>query len=305
MVQIFSSEEKKRYDIAWFEERAFRFLKPIKTGVWDFSDSLLLYVPKATQYYESIQKDGESYGDSITKLETEYLKNIASEVVKELPDDFDYVDLGPGTAYKEQYIFDEAKRVQKRLTYVPVDISSDYLQSAAKHAVDQGIEVVPILSSFEELPELLRKRNTFKFVSIGLTFGNYEPVVILQLLKRIIGSIGYAFINVQMRDRVDMTKMREVYEQIFPMTYAKLGLLGLSREDIFHEEVDDGIRIWCTLRRSNPRLESIGVHAGDKLLLLQSLRQTKQSLEETIALEFPTYMLFDHGDPFVGALLKV
>ena len=44
------------YDQKWFEARAVSSIKRLGEGAWDFSDSLLLYLPQAVQEYESMQE---------------------------------------------------------------------------------------------------------------------------------------------------------------------------------------------------------------------------------------------------------
>ena len=93
-------------------------------------------------------------------------------------------------------------------------------------------------------------------------------------------------------------------EQVRQIAVAKLRLLGITEEDVLSHEVDDGVRIWCVLRRSNSRLESMGIHVGDKLLLLQSLRYTKESLESVFGTIYSNFTLFDRGSSFIGVLLE-
>ena len=41
------------YDIEWFKNRALKSLVAIAPNVWDYSDSLLLYLPSGVEQYES------------------------------------------------------------------------------------------------------------------------------------------------------------------------------------------------------------------------------------------------------------
>jgi uncharacterized SAM-dependent methyltransferase len=102
-------------------------------------------------------------------------------------DHFEYIDLGPGTEHKEQFLFDELKKQGKTFAYIPVDISDHFLDVAEAHATGQSIQVRRMKASFEELPELLGAPTVPRFVSIGLTFSNYAPQDILKLLQDIAG----------------------------------------------------------------------------------------------------------------------
>ncbi len=294
------------YSAEWFESRAFDSLKKIGEGVWDFSDSLLLYIQKGSKEYEEAQKEDTPYYKLVTKPESEYLANIATDIVKELPDEFEYIDLGPGTENKEQLIFDAVKNQNKKLKYIPVDIDKYFLKLAADNASKQGIPTSELHSSFEELPQKLRDSNIPRFISLGLTYSNYEPKDILVLLKAMMRKGDIAFIEAQIRDRVDIDALGRSYSKdIQRMATHKIRLLGLDpQNDISQYEMDDGIKIWSTLKKSNSKLESKGVVADDRLLVFQSLRPTKESFEESISSIFPSYTLFDNNSSFIGALLK-
>jgi hypothetical protein len=299
-------EKKEAYTNGWFRERAFSSLKKIGDHSWDYSDSLLLYTPGTESEYESIQKGEDPYSELITKPERKYLEEIAESVVRQLPSEFEYVDLGPGTAHKEQFIFDAAKKARKNFIYRPVDISEYYLDQAANYASAQNIDVLPTQSSFEELPEKSPKSSSSRLVSLGLTFTNYESQEILSLLKAAAGEGGYIFVDAQMRDRVDMEKIVSTYaKDVRALSDPKLKLLGLDPvADVADYKTNDGVQMWYTLKNSNPVLEEKGIGAGDELLMFQSLRYTKESFEEALKATGLSYTLFDTNESFIGALLK-
>jgi hypothetical protein len=295
------------YSLEWFRTRARESLKKIKNGAWDFSDPLLLYAPSDGKEYEAVQQTDNSYYQLITKPEQEYLKNIAPRVVSELPEKFEYVELGPGTAQKEQIIFDEARHQHKEFIYMPVDISEHFLSLSADRALKQGIQIHPLRTPFEELGMKISGQKDFRLVSLlGLTYSNYAPAMVLSLLKSTAGKDGLVLIDLQVRDRVDMGEVRRVYkENLFDVVATKLQLLGLDMgKDVVTFGVDEEVRAWCELSHSTLELERVGVMPGDKLLVFQSLRPTKESLEMDIAAVFSSYTLFDTGESFIAALLK-
>lgn len=296
-----------KYSQKWFEERAFNALKKIGNGVWDFSDSLLLYLPESADFYESKQNTGTSYYDLVTGPEKEYLKSVAADVINELPDNFVYIDLGPGTEHKEQYFFDAALSQHKKFTYAPVDIYKKFADLAEQHASDQKIPTTPILSSFEELPDNLKNIKGPRFVSLGMTFSNYHSAQVLELLKQVSGEGGYCFINAQIRDRIAPEVLRKAYsEDVKAGAFdSKIELLGLNpEEDIEKRETTDEVRVWYTIKTPNQKLKDLGIRKGDKLLVFQSLRYTKASLEKEVAKVFAVFDTFDTGTTFIGALLK-
>ena len=247
------------YNNEWFKKRAFDSIKKISEGHWDYSDSLLLYLPSELDTYEAIQSENSPYYSIVTKPEREYLSSIAKDVATRLPHEFEFIDLGPGTEHKEQFLFDELKALGKKFTYIPVDIKDEYLELAKTHASTQDIPVHPIQSSFEELASKLSKTNLPRFVSLGLTFSNYTPQEILEMLKDIAGPAGFIFINSQMRDRINMNELQKAYSlDALHITDEKLKLIGLDPEkDISPRETTFDVKVWGTILKSNPLLERI------------------------------------------------
>ncbi len=294
----------EKYTQEWFKDRALNSIRKISDGVWDFSDSLLLYTASGSEVYEQLQEVDTPYFNLVTKLEHEYLQSIAKNIADILPDNFEFIDLGPGTEHKEQFLFDELQKQGKTFTYTPVDISDHFLTIAESHVSKQGIPVRRIKASFEELPELLGESHTPRFVSIGLTFSNYEPQNVLTLLANIAGKNGYAFINAQMRDRVDMNKLQTVYQDdAIYLVDDKVRLIDLDPiQDISPRLVDDGFRMSCFILQNNDVLESIGIKTGDKMFVFQSLRYTKEGLENE--LRDYNHESFDTGSSFIGTVIK-
>ena len=294
---------EEKYNQEWFKNRAFKSLKKVSDGVWDYSDSLLLYTSSGSKVYESLQEVDTPYFKLVTKPEHEYLQLIAKKIVDILPQKFEYIDLGPGTEHKERFLFDELKKQGRVFTYVPVDISNHFLELAESYAIQQGIEVKKIRASFEELPKFFKSASVPRFVSLGLTFSNYAPQEIISLLKRIAGENGYIFINAQMRDRVNMEELQKVYQRnAAHVADGKLQLVGLDpKKDVSLRTVDDSFRVWCSVIKSNAELRTIGIIEGDRLMVFESLRYTKEKLEEE--LKNTEHISFDTGSSFIGSLI--
>ncbi len=299
-------EQTTKYNNDWFKKRALNYIKPLAPNVWDFSDSLLLYIsPTGVEGYESLQENNTPYFKLVTEPEKKYLKLIAADIANLLPSNFEYIDLGPGTEHKERFIFDELKKQGKAFTYIPVDISNYYLQHAATHASNQGIPVRPIQCSFEELATTLAESSLPRFVNLGLTFSNYEPGLVLEMLKNMAGKNGYIFINAQIRDRVNMEVIKEIYaKDAVTMADDKIKLIGLDQlTDVTPREADNNIKVWCSIINPSTELKTLGVKAGDKILVFQSLRYTVAQLETELKKTGNKYKIFDTQDPFVGAII--
>jgi len=301
-----SIRTKEIYGEEWFKKRAISSITRIDNTSWDYSDSILLYLPGHDETYEYVQGSENQYNEIVTSPEQKYLDGVASKITEILPIDFDYVDLGPGTEHKEQYIFDELKKQGKHFNYHPVDISERYLEYSSNHAEVQGIKTSPIRSSFEDLPDKLSTTGRNRFVSLGLTYSNYNPSKILSLLKNIRGEKGNIFVNSQIRDRINIDKLRSAYEEIVvDILVPKLKLLGLNIEtDLSDIEITDEIKVWYSIKNLNEELEQKGVRLGDRILVVQSLRPTLNSLNDDISKEFDDYELLDTGESFVGVITR-
>ncbi|PIR85043.1 hypothetical protein COU15_02615 [Candidatus Kaiserbacteria bacterium CG10_big_fil_rev_8_21_14_0_10_45_20] len=300
-------ENKEKYSLGWFEERAFSSLKKVSDGIFDYSDSLLLYIPGSDEEYEKVQHEGNPYHEIVTAPEREYLERIAKDIVARLPDNFEYIDLGPGSEHKEQFLFDQLAEQGKKCVYRPVDISEKFLDMAASHAEKQNITAEPIRASFEDLPDVLNKSDLPRFVSLGLTYSNYKPQEILELLADIADSDGYVFINSQIRERVDIKRLAEIYgKDVVSIATAKLKLLGLDAEvDVEDLHANEGVEMWCTVKKVTSRLAEIGLKVGDKILLFQSLRPSLEKLKRDLdRAGFSDYTMFDTEESFVGVLLE-
>lgn len=298
--------ESSKYNTEWFKTRAFRSIHPITPNVWDYSDSLLLYISSGVEIYESLQNTDTPYFKLVTKPERDYLKSIAKDVVDLLPEKFEYIDLGPGTEHKEQFFFDELKKQGKEFTYIPVDISEYYLSLAESYAKNQGVNVKTIRSPFEEAAAILGAGDIPRFVNIGLTFSNYKPQIVLDLMKNIAGRDGYIFINSHMRNRVDMDALQKVYaEDSITVADEKLKIIDLNPDtDVTQREVNDKIEVWASIINTTSKLKEIGVSVGDKILLFQSLRYTPEQLEMEVKNASEKYRLFDVRDSFIAALIN-
>jgi uncharacterized SAM-dependent methyltransferase len=298
-------EAKEKYNHEWFKNRAFNSLRKISGNSWDYSDSLLLYISSGVAVYESAQNTDTPYFKLVTKPEHEYLKLIAKDIANVLPDNFEYIDLGPGTEHKEQFLFDELKKQGKTFTYTPVDISDYFLGLAEKYATDQGIKTDKIKSSFEELPELLGKPNSPRFVSLGQTFANFDPQEILKLLINVAGKNGFVFIDAQIKNRTNVDEIRKIYQEVIPKMCAdKLKLIGLDSSDVSEIIIDSNNMAWCSVIKNNKELEKTGVKEGDKLMVVQSLRYTEESLENELKKTGLNYKMFDTESPFIASIIK-
>jgi hypothetical protein len=82
--------------------------------------------------------------------------------------------------------------------------------------------------SFGVLPEKIVTSEVPRFVSIlGLTFSNYEPSEILNLLKKIAGQGSFILIDIQLRERINISELQGIYQKyVAPACDQKIKLLS-------------------------------------------------------------------------------
>jgi hypothetical protein len=69
--------------------------------------------------------------------------------------------------------------------------------------------------------------------------------------------------------------------------------------------VDDNLKMSFTVLKNNMDLEKIGVKEGEAFLVFQSLRYTKESLEDELKRTGLAYKLLDNGSPFIASIIKI
>jgi L-histidine N-alpha-methyltransferase len=115
---------------------AHSFADDVREGLTAASKSL-----PSKYFYDEL---GSSLFDAITHLpeyyltvaETEILREWGWQIVRVLDEPIDFLELGSGSAVKTRLLIEEAMRVQPSLTYSPIDISVDALQSSSLSLVE-------------------------------------------------------------------------------------------------------------------------------------------------------------------------
>lgn len=98
------------------------------------------------------------------------------------------VELGAGSAAKTRIVLDAMRAAGEEVTYVPVDVSAEFLADTAARlrAEYPGVEVVPAVADISaefELPAGLPAPTLHAF--LGSTIGNFAPDQAVALLRRV------------------------------------------------------------------------------------------------------------------------
>lgn len=125
-----------------------------------------------------------------TRAETEILRQWGWQMVRVLDSPIDFLELGSGSAVKTRLLIEEALRVQGRLRYSPIDISTEALRASSLALVDAypGLSVRAYAGDYFDVlaSRALRFDRRVLAMFMGSNIGNYEPeqaASILSLLR--------------------------------------------------------------------------------------------------------------------------
>ncbi|HEY1976274.1 MAG TPA: L-histidine N(alpha)-methyltransferase [Candidatus Baltobacteraceae bacterium] len=149
--------------------------------------SKYLYDEVGSALFDAITVLPEYY---LSRAETEILRECGWQIVRVLDAPIDFLELGSGSAVKTRLLIEEALRVQGRLRYSPIDISTEALRASSLALVDAypGLTVRAYAGDYFDVlaSRALRFDRRALAMFMGSNIGNYEPdqaVAILSLLR--------------------------------------------------------------------------------------------------------------------------
>jgi len=142
------------------------------------------YDERGSQLFEDITRLPEYY---LTRAETEILDARASEIIATTAART-LIELGAGSATKTRLLLNAMQNGAKRATYMPVDVSEEFLRqtSAAVQADFPELAVRSIVSDIGvslDIPASLDHPVLFAF--LGSTIGNFDHESAVDLLTRV------------------------------------------------------------------------------------------------------------------------
>jgi L-histidine Nalpha-methyltransferase len=145
--------------------------------------SKYLYDRVGSALFDAITHLPEYY---LTGAETEILRESGWEIVRVLDEPIDFLELGSGSAVKTRRLIEEALRVQGRLRYSPIDISTDALRSSSLALVESyaNLSVRAYAGDYFDVlaSGALRFERRTLAMFMGSNIGNYEPEDAARLL---------------------------------------------------------------------------------------------------------------------------
>ncbi|MGH7648092.1 MAG: L-histidine N(alpha)-methyltransferase [Gemmatimonadaceae bacterium] len=144
----------------------------------------LFYDRRGSELFEQITFLPEYY---LTRTERALLATQLPPVIARLAPRT-LVELGAGSAAKTRLLLDAMRASGEPATYVPIDVSAEFLRDTASRLGDElpGLHVVPIVADISVglgLPRVMPRPVLFAF--LGSTIGNFDAHAAAALLRRV------------------------------------------------------------------------------------------------------------------------
>lgn len=142
------------------------------------------YDARGSRLFEEITGLDEYY---LTRTERRMLESLMPRWVAEA-NPLALVELGAGSAEKSRIILNAMRATGSAASYVPIDVSADFLQETARGIRQEypGFRVIPVVADMTRelnIPKAVPRPALFAF--LGSTIGNFEDDDAVALLRRI------------------------------------------------------------------------------------------------------------------------
>ncbi|EPR69154.1 L-histidine N(alpha)-methyltransferase [Cyclobacterium qasimii] len=165
-------------------------LKGLKSEPKQLS-SKYFYDEKGSEIFQEIMQMDSYY---LPGCETEILTKKSQEIIALLPNTtYDVVELGAGDGTKTAIFLDALLKSEKKINYLPLDISPEILEVNKKFLIEKfpDLNVLPIAGDYFETLEKIKPRKNPKIVLfLGSNIGNFEgekAVAFLQFVRQYLG----------------------------------------------------------------------------------------------------------------------
>lgn len=158
------------------------------------------YDERGSELFEQITELPEYY---LTRAERALLETVIGEIVT-LVKPCSLVELGAGSASKTRIILDAMRAQGCAETYVPIDVSRDFLEATALQlrAEYSEVRIVPVVSDIAETFTLPEVTSPTLIAFLGSTIGNFprEPAVaLLSHLSRLMKPVDRFLLGADLR----------------------------------------------------------------------------------------------------------
>ncbi|HST07181.1 MAG TPA: L-histidine N(alpha)-methyltransferase [Gemmatimonadaceae bacterium] len=146
------------------------------------------YDERGSELFEEITQLPEYY---LTRAERSLLEQRISEIIRDVRP-CSLVELGAGSATKTRIIVDEMRSNGCAESYVPVDVSKDFLEATALQlrADYPDVDIKPVVSDITEPFTLPALASPTLVAFLGSTIGNFPREQAIRLLTHIAGEMS-------------------------------------------------------------------------------------------------------------------
>lgn len=181
------------------DEETDTFARDVHAGLIANPKTLLpkyFYDKLGSHLFEAICELPEYY---VTRAENEILREHIDEIISEIDNhdqrDIRLIELGSGNADKTRYFIQALLRRQKRLHYLPIDISAASLERSASELIKDypSIRITAYTADYSTALQALAKANTLDqqdknrnvVLFLGSSIGNLDPDETGKLLRNV------------------------------------------------------------------------------------------------------------------------
>lgn len=162
----------------------------INDVIWGLSDpqkhlpSKYFYDEKGSRIFQEIMQMEEYY---LPKCEMEILNKQSQKIAYEIShEEFDVIELGAGDGSKTMIFLEAVLQTNKKITYIPMDISSDILEVNRKHIEEKlpDLNVEPLAGDyFNTIKTLASKSKPRLVMFIGSNIGNFPGEKAIEFIR--------------------------------------------------------------------------------------------------------------------------
>jgi len=258
--------------------------------------------------------NGGDYSKGMLEGEKRLIEDNIDDIVKQLPEKYSFIDLGPGTADKSGKIIRESILKEKEVNYHAIDINEFMLETALKNieeirkkSKDKSLTVQGYLGDFTEHFSIISKQIMGpKFIYLGSTFVNYDPKTILKLYSQNMDEKDQIYISAQKPYNIkEIIKQYSVggYNLMMKPMLAALGFTDVNKESSVRFE-NGAIEHFIKIDELTPTLKDCA-NIGDEIVTFTSRKPTKEQFENSISKRFKgEYYENDTHIAFIGNKLQ-
>lgn len=267
-------------------------LKPVLINnkkLFYLNDSMTWYqTPQQALAYIASHKD-PVYASKMLDSEFDLIKRNVSKIISCLPEDFTYLDLGPGVGEKSKLLLEEALYQKKNPFYSAIDISRTMLDVAVSTLSSLNLDSKTFVGDFskkDDLDLVLRHLpSNPKFIYLGSTLSNYPTESMLSFLSNFCEHQDLIYVSMQEKPK-DIASVIKQYETAAYTSGLSEGLrqLGFSADKLsvrYNEETFD-VENYLVLERVPELLKDTCLEIGDELVFFSSKKPSRDFFKENI-----------------------